>query len=178
VARNTVTPVAARSRTTCHGAPAARVQAGGGLVEEQDARLAEQAHRQVEPADHATGVGAGAAVGHVGQIETLQQFGGTTAGLWARQVVQVAHQVQVLRAGEQPVHRGELAGDADRGAYRVGLGGDRVPGDAYLARVRTDQRRRDVHGRGLAGTVRAEQGEHGSRWYPEVAAVEHGVLAI
>ena len=35
-----------------HGATAARVQAGGGLVEEDHPGLADQGHRQVEPSSH------------------------------------------------------------------------------------------------------------------------------
>ena len=42
-----------------HGAAAARVEAGGRLVEEDDARVADQGHREVEPAPHAAGVGGG-----------------------------------------------------------------------------------------------------------------------
>jgi hypothetical protein len=37
--------------------------------------------------------------------------------------MQVGHQDQVLQAGEQLVDGGELAGDADRVAYRILLPG-------------------------------------------------------
>ena len=38
-----------------HRAATARVQAGGGLVEEDDPRAADQRHGQVEPAPHPSG---------------------------------------------------------------------------------------------------------------------------
>jgi hypothetical protein len=39
-----------------HAVPAARVEAGGGLVQEDDPRIADQRHGQVEPPLHAAGV--------------------------------------------------------------------------------------------------------------------------
>ena len=64
-----------------HGVAAARVQAGGRLVEEDHARVADQGHRQVEPAPHAAGVGGGRLSGRIDQIEAVEQVGGTPSGL-------------------------------------------------------------------------------------------------
>jgi len=63
--------------------------------------------------------------------------------------------VQVLRDQEdgQVVHRGELAGDADRGADRVRGGGHVVAGHRYHAAVGRDQGGQDPHDRGLACAV-------------------------
>ena len=58
-----------------HGVAAARVQAGGRLVEEDDAGVADQGHREVEPAPHAAGVGGGHLPGRVDQIEAVEQCG-------------------------------------------------------------------------------------------------------
>ena len=104
-----------------HRAAAARVEAGGRLVEEDDPRVADERHREVEPAAHAAGVGGRRLVGRVDEVEPLEQLGGAPAALGAAEVVQVGHQDQVLRAGEQVVDGRELAGDADRGAHRVGV---------------------------------------------------------
>jgi hypothetical protein len=84
-----------------HGASAARVEAGGRLVEEDDARVTDQAHREVEPTPHAAGVGAGRLVGCLDQIESLEQVACAPAAFEAAQVVQVGHQDQVLLTGEQ-----------------------------------------------------------------------------
>jgi hypothetical protein len=80
---------------------AARVQAGGRLVQEDDARVADQGHRQVEPAPHAPGIGDGRVAAHVGQVEPVQQLAGAAAAGTAVQVVEVRHQHDVLLAGEQ-----------------------------------------------------------------------------
>ena len=98
-----------------HRAPAARVEPGGRLVEEDDPRVADQRHGQVEPAPHAAGVGRGGLLRRVREVEPVEQLGGAAPALGPAQVVQVRHQEQVLLAGEQVVHRGELAGDPDRG---------------------------------------------------------------
>jgi hypothetical protein len=98
-----------------HGAAAAGVQAGGGLVQEGDPRLADQAHGQVEAAPHAPGVGRGRLAGRRGQVEPLQQLGRPPPAVGPAQVAQVGHEQQVLLAGEQVVDRGELAGDPDGG---------------------------------------------------------------
>jgi hypothetical protein len=153
-----------------------RVEAGGRLVEEDDARVADQGHRQVQAAQHATGVGGRQLGGGLGQVEPLQQRGGAPPALAPVQVVQVGHQAQVLLAGEQLVHRRELAGDADRRADRVGLPGQVVTGDLHLAGVGADQGGQDVDGGGLAGAVGAEQREDRALGDLEVDAVEHDLV--
>ena len=92
-------------------------------------------------------------------------------------MVQVRHQQQVLLAGEQVVHRRELAGDADRGADRIGLTGQVVAGNPHLATIGADERGQDLHDRGLAGAIGAEQREDRSRSHVQVDAVEHHVVA-
>ena len=82
-------------------------------------------HREVEPAAHAAGVGRGRARRRVDQVEAVEQLRGAPAALRAAEVVQVGHQDQVLLAREQVVDGRELAGDADRGAHRVGILGPR-----------------------------------------------------
>lgn len=88
------------------------------------------------------------------------------------QAFEVGHQLQVLLAGQQLVDRGELAGDADRRANRLGPGGDVVPGDGGRSAVGRHQGGQHVHGRRLAGPVRTEQGEDRSFADLQVDAVE------
>jgi hypothetical protein len=107
-------------------AAAARVEAGGRLVEEHDRGLGDEAEREVEPPLHASGVGRDAAVGGVGEVEALEQRGRALAGGAARQVAQPAHQAQVLGPGEHAVDGRVLAGEADRGADGLRVGGDRL----------------------------------------------------
>ncbi len=159
-----------------HVPAAARVQCGGGLVEEDHLRAADQGHRQVEPPPHAAGVGRGRLAARLGQVELFEQPGGKPAAVAPGQVVQIRHQQQVLLPGEQVVHRGELAGDADRGAHRVGFAGEVVPGDLDVTGVGTDQRGQNLDRGGLPGAVRAEQCEDRSRWHVEIETVEHHLV--
>ena len=137
-----------------------RVQAAAGLVQEQHPGVADQADGQVQAAAHAAGPGAHGAVGCLGQLEPLQQLGGTAVGLGSVQVVQAAGHDQVLPAGEVVVDRGGLAGQADHLPHRGGLAdhvqaghaGWPVSGRSRVVRIRTAG--------GLAGAVGAEQPEH------------------
>ncbi len=70
--------------------PAARVKAGGGLVEKDDGRLGHERPGQVQPAAHAARVGAGHAVSGVGEVKALEQLGAAALGGRARGPVQAA----------------------------------------------------------------------------------------
>ncbi len=163
-----------------HVVPGARVEAGGRLVEEDDPRVADQRHGDVQAALHAAGVGGGGLRRRLDQVEALQQLGGGAPPLAAGEVVQVRHEEHVLLAGDQVVDGGELAGDTDRGAHRLGVGGQVVAADvdAAGARVGGDEGGEDLHGGGLAGAVRAEQGEDRSFGDGQVDAVEHDLVAV
>jgi hypothetical protein len=161
-----------------HRAPAAWVQASGRLVEEDDAGITDQAHREVEPTPHAAGVGSGRLLGRLDQIETLEQIAGAPPAFQAPEVVQVGHEDQVLLAGEQVVDRRELAGDADRGTDRVWVAGGVVAADAHDAGIGADEGREDLDDGGLAGAVGAEQREDRSLGHVEVDAVEHELIAV
>ena len=160
-----------------HRAPAARVEPGGRLVEEDDPRVADQGHRQIEPAAHATGVGRHVLVRRLGQVEAVEQFRGPPAAFDLAEVVQIGHQDQVLLPREQVVDGRELPRDADRGAHAVGVLGQVVAGDAHRAAVGADQGREDLDDRRLARAVGAEQREDRPLGDLEIDAVEHEVLA-
>jgi hypothetical protein len=76
----------------------ARVEAGRRLVEEDDPRVADESHREVEPAPHAAGVRGGGPPGRLDQVEAVEQLGGAAATLGPAEPVQVGHQDQVLLA--------------------------------------------------------------------------------
>jgi len=161
-----------------HGAAAARVQAGGRLVEEDDAGVADQGHREVEPPAHAAGVGSSRFACRVGQAELAEQLGCPPPPRGPAQMAQVGHEVQVLRTGEQLVHGGKLPGDADQLTHRVGFPCQVVARDAGAATAGPDQGGQDLHHGGLAGPVGAEQREDRSFGDVKVDAVEHDLLAV
>ena len=142
-----------------HRLPAARVKAGGRLVEEDDAGVAHERHGQVQPASHPARVRGGHRPGGVHEVEPLEQLSGAPAAFGPVQVPQVGHEQQVLLAGQQLVHGRVLAGDTDRGPDRVGFAYQVVAGHPHHAAVGGDQRGQDLHDRRLACAVRAEQRE-------------------
>jgi hypothetical protein len=160
-----------------HSAAAARVEAGGRLVQEDDARVADERHGQVEPAPHAARVGRHHLVRRPGQLEPPEQAGGPPPAFGPAQVVQVGHEDQVLLPGEQLVHCGELAGDADRGADEVWFGSRVVAGHPGGPAVRGEQGGQDADCGRLAGAVGPQQGEYRSFGHVQVDAVEHYLLA-
>ena len=111
-----------------HDPAAARVEPGRGLVEEDDPRVADEGHGEVEPPAHAAGVRRDRLLRRLDEVEALEQLIDPPAALGLAQVPEVGHQLEVLLAGEQPVDRRELAGDADQAADRIGLAGDVMAG--------------------------------------------------
>jgi hypothetical protein len=94
-------------------------------------------------------------------------------------VVEPPDQGQVLGAGEVLVDGRVLPGQADQPADRRGVADDVDTGDLGPPGVRPQQRGEDVHGRGLAGAVGAEQAQHRARLHLQRDAVEGAdVLAV
>ena len=81
-----------------HDPPAARIEARRRLVEEDDPRVADQGHREVEPPPHAARVGRDGLPGGLDEVEPLEQLGDPPAALGLAEVAQVGHQPQVLLA--------------------------------------------------------------------------------
>jgi hypothetical protein len=146
-----------------------RVEAGGGLVEEEQFRVAEDAQRDVEPAALAAGEVAGP-----GAALLVQPDGGDDlVGIAAAGVVagEVVHQ---FLDGDLVEPAGALRHDADAGApVRSGL--LRVlPEDGDLAGVAVAVALEDLDGGRLPGPVRAEQGEDLAVRDVEVEPVDGG----
>ncbi|BDZ59185.1 hypothetical protein GCM10025872_28420 [Barrientosiimonas endolithica] len=145
-----------------HVAAAARVEAGGRLVEEDHRRVGDQRAREVEPAPHAAGVGLGGAVGRVLEAELREQLAGACLRGRPRQVIEPRDHLEVLEAAEVLVDRGVLPADADAPAHLAGLAHDVGPGHGRVARVGLDQGGEHAHRRGLAGPVRAQHSQDAS----------------
>jgi hypothetical protein len=150
--------------------PAARVEAGGRLVEEEHPRSADQRARQVEAAPHAARVRLDDAIGGVDQLEGGEQLVGPAARLGRGQPVQAPEQDQVLAAGQVLVDRGVLPRQADHRTHVLGLGHDVEAGHRGASGIRTQERGQDPHRRGLAGAVGAEQAEHAALGDLEIEA--------
>ena len=141
-----------------HRAPAARVQAGGRLVEEDDPRVGDQAHREVEPAPHAARVGGGglaAASTRSKRSSSWRRAGGLRARpRWWRSAIRIRFSSPVSRLSDgrnwpvTPIAARTASGSRARSwpATRT------APASAPI-------RVEDLDDGGLAGAVGAEQRE-------------------
>ena len=154
------------------------VEAGRRLVEEEDGRAGDERGRQVEPAPHAARVGLEDAVTRVGQAEGREELVGPPRRDPAVQVGEPPDHVDVLAPGEVLVDGGVLARQPDQAADHVGLLHHVVPEDAGAPRVGFEDGGEDAHGRRLAGTVGAEQAEHGAGLDGERDLVERPHAAL
>jgi hypothetical protein len=147
------------------------VEPGGGFVEEDDRRVADQAHRDVEPAAHAARVRRCLAGPCFGEGEAGEQIVSDRSRVF--QVAQLGDQNEVFPARKHFVHGGELAGQADRLAHVAGPCVDVEAVDSGGAGVGFQQGRQDPHQGGFACAVRAEQREDAPRLHVEVDAPQH-----
>ena len=152
------------------------VEPGRRLVEEDDRRIPDEAHRDVEAAAHATRVCRHLPRGRVGQRETIEQAIRDRA--WVLEVPQPGDQHEVLPPAEDLVDGRELPGEADGRPHVRSLRGDIEAVDAGRPRVALEQRGQDFHDRGLARPVRAEQGEDATPLHVEVHATQHMQLLV
>jgi hypothetical protein len=154
--------------------PAARVEAGRRLVEEEHRRGGDEAGGEVEPAPHAARVVLDDLVAGLGQREPLEQLFGRALHERALQPVQVADEAQVLAPGEQFVDRGRLGRQAHPVPHGIRVLGDVEAGDVCRAAGGNRQRGHHAHGRRLARAIRAEHGENRARRHGEAHAVDGG----
>ncbi len=159
-----------------HLEPRLRVEPRRRLVEEEHGRVADEAHRDVEAAAHAPGVGPRPLPARVGQREPREQVVGDPTGV--REASQLGDEHEVLPPGEDLVDGGELPGQADGLADLRRRGGDVVAVDRGRSAVGPQQRGQDPHHRRLAGAVGAEQGVDGAGRDAQVDAREHRVVAV
>ena len=140
--------------------PAARVEPGRGLVEEQQSWLSDQAGAEVEPPAHASRIGAHEPFGGLDEIELLEHPLGARARRSPVLTVEAGDQLEVLASAHRGLDGGELAGEAEQPPHAIGLAAHVMSKDAQRARVGPQQRRDGADEGGLAGPVRAEHGRH------------------
>ena len=141
--------------------PAAEVEPRRRLVEEQDRRPRDERGGEVEAAAHPARVGADEAAACIGEPELVEQLGRTRACRSSPEVVQAAHQLEVLEAGEVVVDGGVLPREPDLLAHAAGAAQHVNAGDPGRTAVRLEQGRQDPDGGRLACAVRAQEPQHG-----------------
>ena len=133
--------------------------------------------REVEPPPHAARIGLQRPIGRVGESEALEQLARPVLGQAPRQVIQGAHEPEVLPAGEHLVDGGVLAGEADAEPDGLRMAGDVDAEHGRVALLERDDGREDAHGGRLAGAVGAEEPQHRAGIDAERHAVERDDLA-
>ena len=161
-----------------HAQPAARVEPGRRLVQEQHGGSGHQRPGQVQPAPHAPGIALHDPVGGVGEVEPLEQLAGALTARPARQVIEAPDHVEVLETGEQLIDRGVLPGQSDDPPQRGRVCQHVDAGHAGPAGVGLEQGGEHAYGGGLARAVGPEQPGHGALGHRQVEAVEGLDLAV
>ena len=140
-----------------HGCAARGVEAGCRFIEEQDLRLVDQRHREVEPTLHAARVRLDAVVDGRTDVNQADDVVHALSDVWLAEAVQLALEVQHLAAALLAVDRAVLERDADTQPDVAGLCGDVVTADTGPTGGRAEQCAQHLHHGRLAGTVRAEE---------------------
>ena len=152
-----------------------RVEPGGGLVEQQQLRLAQQRRGDAEPLPHAVRVPADAILGAVAQLDHLEHLLDARARVAA---VEIGEQPQVLPAREVRVEPRPLdeAGDAvERSRADV----ERVAAEeASVSLGRPDQSEQHAQRRRLPRAVRPEVAEDVAALDRQVDVVDRDDLAV
>ena len=156
----------------------ARVEAGGGLVEEEHRRPADEARAEVEPAAHAAGVGRDAPVGGLGEPEALENLGGAPARLGP---ATSRYRRPIISRFSRPVSSPSTAANCPARPMRrrTASGSPTTSWPSTVARpaVGAQERGEDADERRLARAVGPEQPEDGARLDLEVEAVERDDVA-
>ncbi len=152
-------------------APAAGVEAGRRLVEEEEVRRAEEARGDVEPPPHAAGERLDLAPGGLGEVEGDEQVGSPPLRVRPREAEQAGQQHEVLHPRQVLVHGGKLPGQADPAAHGVRLAGEVVAEDDGAPGVGPEEGGKQANGRGLAGAVGPEEAVDGPGPDAEVETV-------
>src|SRR5580704_15560560 len=139
--------------------PGLRVQAHGGLVQEQHPRRVQQAAGDLQPALHPTRVGGHHAAAALPEPDHLQHLAHPRPERRLGHAVQVGVEAQVLLPGQVVVQGGVLEHQADVAAHGVPFLCDIVARHPGGTRGGIRQGAQDLDRGGLAGAVRAEKPE-------------------
>src|SRR5215212_10937746 len=138
-------------------AAALRVEARGGLVEEEYSRTVHQREGEVQTALHPARVAAHLPVGGLLEPDALQELLPAPPALLAREAVQRGLQVKVLAALQERVERRLLQRRPDSGPHLRPLVHDVVAGYGGRATRGRKERRQHQNGRRLPRPVRPQE---------------------
>ena len=158
--------------------PAPRIQAGGGLVEQQQPRSADETRTEVKPPAHPPGIGASQPVTGLDETELLEHGASACLRRAPAQTEQAGDHLEVLTPGHRGLDGGELARQADHAADRGWVLAGIVACDEKRALVGSQERRHHPHERRLASAVGAEHRRHLPAPSEQLKAVQRLGLSI
>lgn len=140
--------------------PAVRVETGGGLVEQKQPWLPDEAGAEIQAAAHPARVGAHEPVPGVRESQPFEDLVGGAAGFVPAQSEQPGEHAEVLGAGHGRLDRGVLAGQPDDPPNPSGFHADIDTRDVDTAIVRPQEGRDSIDEGHLAGSVWPQQRCH------------------
>jgi hypothetical protein len=159
-------------------APGAGIEAGGGLVEEQNLRMVEQSFGELDAALHASGKSFYAVGGAIEQSYTREYFCDSLLELGATQTVEVSLMPEVFVGGELRVDALGLENDADVAAQGSGLANRVQASDGGAAGGRDHERGENAEERCFAAPVWTEEPEEFGGADFERDAVERDAILV
>ena len=149
------------------------VEAGCGLIEDEQRRVRQHRERQREALPHAAGKRVGPLPGVVAEPDPLHHLAGPVVG----DALEVGVEHAGLADGEVAVERWLLRDVADKAASLLALPGDIDAVDQHLA-LELQEADDALQERGFACSIRADYGEHRALPQFERDPVKRGVRAV
>ena len=156
----------------------AGIEAGGGLIEQQNLGTMEQSLGQFETALHAAGEGFGAVLGAIGEGDALQHFRHALLQRRAGDSVEMADVDEVLLRRKLHVDAARLEDHADLAAHAAGIQSHVVAQNQSASGGGQHQGGKNAEHGGLAAAVGAEQTEDLGAIHGEGDAVEGDAIAV
>ncbi len=157
--------------------PGLRVEAGGGLVQDEDVRVVDEAPGDGQAALHPARQRVDLVPGPLGELDEVEQLVGPLVDQLARQAEVASVDQHVLPHGELVVERVLLGNDPEAGADRRPIFHRVTTEDAKITTCRRRYAAEHAHGGGLPGPVRAEEAERFTLEKIKVDPVHRGEAA-
>ena len=146
-----------------HGDAPGRIQAVGGLVEQQQLRIVHQCRGQVEPLQVAGRVFFQPAIAQFAEANVIEHLVGAAAGVAMRHTIEITREGHELDALEHGNRGGDLGHVAHATAQLRRAVQNIAAQDRAAARVGRKQSQQDLDQRALAGAVVADQADGAGR---------------
>ena len=157
---------------------ALRIDADGGLVEQQNLRIVQQRSRQVEPAFHPATEGPDLVPGAVGEAHQSQRIGDRAFRSGAVQIVKRGEKDKVVERRQLVIQCHVLRNQADFSLDRVSIPAQGTACNEHLAGIGPQQASDDRNGSRFSRAVGPQQPHRLSRSRPQADTIDGDDLSI